>query len=123
VTVDGSLSGGAFAIGSKSICFWSELRQAFIPITAPSTAVFRIGKAVDLIEADTSGPVRLWHRNLAGALVESDENPEPIIAWHDWVTNAEDIAEGTEVILGYFSEDHEISGAQGIWRIIGAECP
>ena len=107
---------GVYNVGAKVVAYWDQQRIAFIPTGVVSQAVHKIGKAYGSIAAgSTTGSVKIWEYDSdAGELVETDEILTEV--YHDWCTNDVAINDDDEVILGWFA-------AEGIWRVIGAECP
>lgn len=102
--------GGSFVNDETVVAFFHQQSEFFIPLTSANSLVLRAGKANDVIAVDsTEGAVKIWENG-----IETDTVVEDVR--HDWITNNQAIASGTEVIIGYFS-------IEGVWRIIGAACP
>lgn len=102
-------------VGTKLVAFWHLQSRFWIPIGAPVAAtVLKVGKAYQPIAVGArDGIVTVWQEDDDGDMAPTEEQIEEVR--HDWITNAQPIAEDTEVILGWF-------GDEGFWRIIGAEC-
>lgn len=110
--LDGRELGATFPVGAKVVAFWHPQRLAFIPMQSSNSQVLKVGKAdTDFIAPLDTGNVKVWRDG-----EETDEVLEDVV--FDWITNDQDIVEGTEVIVAWFPDE----GDGGIWRIIGASC-
>jgi len=77
-----------------------------------SKKTVKIGKANADITAGVLATVNIWRRATpTTAAVDTGETEE---AYMDWLST-ETISAGKEVMIQWF-------GAEGIWRIVGAEC-
>lgn len=81
-----------------------------MPASTSPSVILKAGKATAAIAAGaTNGQVTIWELGVATDEVLTEVR-------HDWITNAQAIAVGTEVFVGWFRDE-------SAWRIIGAECP